>query len=526
MTAFEKVHETKVVGKLAHFDRMIFKGHLTGLYPCERFRSFLCSQGVLLKDFAGFAGQATEALMQHAKDLASQAGRPFQYLASSHTHTSDVSKERLAKKIAEKDEVREGLVCVFSVLEPCTTFTVRGNRATQKLQVVTRATKCRHLYFYFIDREFGWMHVRVQSWFPFGMQIYINGREWLARRLDEEGILYRKYDNAFLSIDDLEHASTLCAGFLRRKLHRVWTAYARRLNPHLDVITDSGFGGYYWVIDQCEFATDIMFKNRQALREVFPDILGHALRSLGAEDVMRFLGRKLHGSFQKEVSTDIKRRPEGVRIKHRMARNSIKMYDKASVLRVETTVNNPREFKVLRAVRHRSGERELRYCPMSKGLVNLKRFRDVSAHANLRYLDAMAQAELKGKAIDLLDGLCCSRVRDGKRIPKFNPLSLRDCEVFAAIMRGEHAIHGFRNRDLRERLFPSRDRSRRSQIRRSARASRLIAKLRGHGLVAKVQGSSLYRVTSRGYRIMSAVLSFKKDFFPACSSNYQFKLTA
>ena len=85
MTAFESVHSSRILGKLAHFDRMIFKGHLTGLYPCERFRSFLCSQGVLLKDFAGFAEDTTEALMQHARDLASKAGRPFQYLDSPHT---------------------------------------------------------------------------------------------------------------------------------------------------------------------------------------------------------------------------------------------------------------------------------------------------------------------------------------------------------------------------------------------------------------------------------------------------------
>jgi len=40
--------------------------------------------------------------------------------------------------------------------------------------------------------------------------------------------------------------------------------------------------------------------------------------------------------------SDVKRRVEGVRIKHRIDRNSIKGYDKGSVFRAETTINDPR----------------------------------------------------------------------------------------------------------------------------------------------------------------------------------------
>src|SRR5207253_11040663 len=43
--------------------------------------------------------------------------------------------------------------------------------------------KCLPLYFYFMDRRFGLIHVRVQTWFPMPIQIYLNGHEWLARKL-------------------------------------------------------------------------------------------------------------------------------------------------------------------------------------------------------------------------------------------------------------------------------------------------------------------------------------------------------
>ncbi len=96
-------------------------------------------------------------------------------------------------------------------------------------------------------------------------------------------------------------------------------------------------------MDQAEVATDVMFRERPSLTAIMPDLVRHATLSLSSVDVLHFLGRKLHPSLAAEVLTDAKRRPEGWRVKHRLARNRVKVYDKASVLRVETTINNPRE---------------------------------------------------------------------------------------------------------------------------------------------------------------------------------------
>jgi hypothetical protein len=93
----------------------------------------------------------------------------------------------------------------------------------------------------------------------------------------------------------------------------------------------------------------------------------------GSEDVLGFLGRKLHPSLGAEVVTDTKRRLEGWRVRHRMGPNWVKMYDKASVLRVETIINNPREFRILRVITDEQGRRERRWCPMRKGVSDLYR---------------------------------------------------------------------------------------------------------------------------------------------------------
>ena len=62
------------------------------------------------------------------------------------------------------------------------------------------------------------------------------------------------------------------------------------------------------------------------------------------------IGRKLRGNFEGEIVSDRSSwacRMEGSRIKHRVKENWLKMYDKAGlVLRVETVINNPEEFRV------------------------------------------------------------------------------------------------------------------------------------------------------------------------------------
>ena len=206
MKTFLSVHQDVIVGTLSTFDRLIFKGHLSGFYAKGAFAHYLNSQHILLKDFAAYAEMTTAELKAQAQQVAAAARRPYIYLASASTAASGHSKEAQARAIAERDGLTDGLICVFAAVEPCSTFTVRGNHQTQRLEVVRENRKCLHFYFYYLDREFGFMHVRLQSWFPFSLQLYINGREWLARQLDQRCIAYQRYDNKLTQVDDLPTA--------------------------------------------------------------------------------------------------------------------------------------------------------------------------------------------------------------------------------------------------------------------------------------------------------------------------------
>jgi hypothetical protein len=513
--AFEDVHAGRVVGSLAMFDRMIFKGHLTALFKQDGARCFLWTQGVALKDFAPWVKATTGLIAQHVRGLAEAAGRPVITFEHGRVGHHDQRKDDLARSIAARDGITEGIVCLISAMQPCRSFQVSRFADSGKLQIRSRERKCLHHYLYLIDPEFGFMHVYIQGWMPWEIGVYINGREWLARRLDKKGIGYLRHDNALLRIDDIEAAARLCERFVHKDWPRVLGAFARRMNPVLPRVRAAGYGDYYWVLDQAEIATDVMFKTRADLLAVWPDLVRHATLALSSEDVLAFLGRKLHPSLAAEVVTDGKRRQQGWRVKHRMGQNWLKVYDKVSVLRAETVINNPREFRILRLVTNPQGRRERRWCQMRKGVSDMWRYYQVGMAANHRYLDALADAPLQGKGVAALDALCRPRTNHGRTYARFNPLTPADLALFKAVLAGEHAIRGFRNTDIASRLYTRPPTDTAEAHRRCQRVSRLIVKLRGHGLVAKVPRARRYRITHHGHRLMSAALYIHDQQFPA-----------
>jgi hypothetical protein len=411
--------------------------------------------------------------------------------------------------MVERDGIEQGLVCVFATVEPCRSYAMRGGEGRPRL--VSAKRKCLFLYYYFMDRDCGLMHVRVQTWFPFEIQVYVNGHDVLAKRLDRHGIAFTKVDNAFTSIADPARAQRFADRLVNRNWPRILSAFARRVNPLLADLLEGMT--YYWVIDQSEFATDIMFRDHARLQAVYPKLLRHATLCFSAEDILTFLGRKLHPQFAGEVLTDRKRRCHGARVKHRMKNNWIKMYDKfGCVLRIETVINRPREFKVRRSgVRH--GQQVVDWFPMAKGVCNFYRYREVSLQANRRYLDALADAAGPSESYRLLHRVCEPARFQGRRVRGLNPLAPADVRLFAAVLRGEHSIAGFRSRDIARR---DRQPSRNPLVakRECARTGRQLQKLRAHGLIAKIPRTHRYRVTPHGYKLMAAAVHLYEEGIP------------
>jgi len=196
-----------------------------------------------------------------------------------------------------------------------------------------------------------------------------------------------------------------------------------------------------------------------------------------------------------------------VRIKHRVGRNTLKMYDKqGTVLRVETTINDVRGLKVFR---HRTempqGERE--WLPLRKGVADMSRRVQLSHSANRRYLEALSKIDAHTPLSRVADKLCQPTWDErGRRHRALNPLAPADAQLLAAVSRGEFYITGFRNRNVRQVLFG--EATTNEQRRRQAfRVTRKLAQLRAHGLIRKVPASHRYLLTVAGQVAIPVLLA-------------------
>lgn len=513
MKSFIAKHAEKINGVLECFDRLILRGHLPMSGP-GYFSTWLYSKKISLNlqsppegwwNFKEAAPCFSKQLKGHAQKLARQAKRPYIHLPSRGR------MEDNARRLAERDGIRHGLVCVYGTNEMCRTYRVAYGEGRPRVEPGLRV--CLVIYYYWLDRDFGLMHIKMQTWFPFTVQVYVNGHEWLARKLTAAGMKYRKVDNAFTALEDAAWATELARGFWRRDWPQLLDVWARRVNPLLkDWLAGQN---YYWVIDQAEFSTDVLFKDKEALASLRPRLYEHAALCFGAEQIMTFLGRKYTEQFRGAIKTQWHRREPGAAVKHWLKRNALKMYDKdGSLLRIEPVINDPREFMIHRTRHKEDGTHEVGWFPMAKGVANLYRYAEVSRQASARYLEALTVVDDLGVGQRELDQRCAPVLYQGRNRRALQPLRCDDQALFQATLRGEYALRGFRNGELAEVLLGPKPDEPAERRRRCGKISRRIGLLRAHGLVAKVPRARRYRVTRRGHRFMATAVHLRSKFFP------------
>lgn len=501
--AFVQRHQGDVIGVLHGWDRIRLQGTLRGLYYQPVMERYVRRAGVMWTGFKKFTSELTGRVCEEAEKLAAAQSRPMRYVPSSRT-----DKEQLVRQIQEQDGVKSGLIAILSCVEPCHTWFLRGNRATKKLELRLDWGRCLHLYFYWMHEQLGFLHLRLQTWFPFLIQICLNGREWLGRQMDEAGMIYRREDNCFPWIGELERAQGMMDEQQRTDWPGLLAPLVQQCHP-LDVEIRRPLQiSYYWTASQSEYATDVMFGEREKLERIYPALVHHGVMSFGAEQVLRYLGRPGKAGVHDEVKTDRRRRAEGVRVKHWLNGNSLKFYDKGSILRSEVTINEPKDFRVYRRAEGQHEGKE-KWRTLRRGLADFHRRAEVSRKATDRHLTALAavhvQSTLAQEAAEV-----CQRVPHGKRgYRALNGLGEPDAKLMGIVNRGEFAINGFRNRDVRVHLYGVTD-DKRQERQEMAAVGRKLRLLRAHGLIAKVSKTHRYVVTEKGRRIITALLAARQ----------------
>jgi hypothetical protein len=555
-TSFLNKFGQGITAILSGFDRLRFRATLRLLFVERGMEAYLNSCNVLIKDFKNLAQAKTAQIKAAAYAAARAAGRPDIFLSS-----SQISKEEKAREIARQDQIKEGLIVLFSAKEPCLSYSVRGDAKTKLLRLVLEPRQCTHLYHYFQHPDFGQLSVRVQTWFPFSVDVCLNGREWLARQMDRAGLTYEKRDNCFVRVSDPQRAQSLLAEQQRTDWVKVLQPLLEQAHPLHAELGRPLKQQYYWTASETEYATDVLFEDAARLAALYPQFIHHGIKTFGSRDVLRFLGHGVPSRFCGKATTNLKHRTEGICLRHWVNGNSIKIYDKqGSILRVETTILHPEQFKVFRPVvpnlktqLKRAGftvlgsklvrlpkpqpsvaaqpqpsvpvqpqpdpvgqpstpmpeEPKLAWQRLRRSVADLWRRAEVSRAANVRYLEALASVTDRTPLKQAATTLCGPVTRKGQRYRGLNPWNPQDAALLESISLGEYAINGFRNRDLRGLLYPK-GRSPEQARRDAGAVSRRLRLLRAHGLIRKVSGTHRWLLTHQGRKIITALLAARQ----------------
>ena len=181
-------------------------------------------------------------------------------------------KEDVARKMAAQKQINSGLVCAISTLEPSPTFEHR------RTHIIRRDRPTHVLYHYQIDPEMGWMHARIQTWFPFHMQIAINGPGMVGAANGPSGPEVSPAGQLFRWIEDYQEAQKLLDHQLEVNWAERLNGFAQRLNPAHEQIFRRYATDYYWTCYQSEWATDVMFRDPDDLKRLMGLLVQHGIR--------------------------------------------------------------------------------------------------------------------------------------------------------------------------------------------------------------------------------------------------------
>jgi hypothetical protein len=491
-TLLTEKYAEQLDGVLHCYDRIVLTGSLRPLCYPQGMTKYLNAQSIRIFDYAQFAQPLAERLRTNADAIAKEEGLTIEYIRK-----KNFRKEARIEAILQKRGRQPGLVHIFSALEPCGSYKPWHDKTTHQTFLKSDTGKCLHYYFYFIDDELGLCYFRVSTWCPFRVQVYFNGHAWLANQLQHQEVAFQLQDNAFVHIADYAVANELVAHLDWAALQRRLDAFAERYCPILNTLSLS----YSWSIWQAEYATDLVFKQRRDLQAFFPPLLETLVLSVKPDDIAAFLGQKLHGNYQGEVTTRLQKRFPGTRIKHTRGPVSLKLYDKfGSILRLETTVNDVTFFQQWRVVEHRTGEHETKWAPMKKTLSNLGPLQDLLQAANRRYLEFLSALDTPTGGEAQLRRLTESQTENGHHYKGFNFFATEDAHVFRLLLRGEFAISGLTARALRA-LLPGKS---------SGQVSRLLKRLRVHGVLKKIGARYKYYLTDFGRQVLTLGLTLRE----------------
>jgi hypothetical protein len=341
-----------------------------------------------------------------------------------------------------------------------------------------------HYYFYVLDPVLGPMSVRVGTFLPFTLAVFLNGHSFLAQELTRLGVGFRKDDNAFLAVDDLAALEAAAERLTPRLLEQRCGYWVRQLAPRFTAAERAAVDLHYrYSVAQIELATDVIFRRSAPLKALFRRATELGILLGGADRTTHLFGRRITARYGGKLQTVLDRRNEGQPILRSYYGSSfVKQYEKGDrLLRTETCVNNTYDLGI------------------GRRLDNLPALQERMLVTNTRYLDA--QAEVLASTVDAGDlATLAQPVRVGaRRVPGLKLEDDRVIRLLEGLLHPGTFVADWTTREVQARLL-----ARHRLTEADYRLGQLrydLGKLRAHGLVERLGTSRRYRLTARGLKL-------------------------
>lgn len=501
MDTFLQKFGLKIKGVLTGFDRIVFKGCLRHLAYADGAAGFLARRGALNKDYKAWMLTQSAALVSACE----KASLELTGERISHIPSLRERKEGLAHARMRGKGVASGLVGVWSSTESCRTFRAAFDPGAGRPRLRLERGKCKHLYFYHNHARFGFMSVRPQTWFPYEMQIALNGREWLRRGLERLGAPHTADGNKFLSVGDFPQAQGLPDEQPLAPWFGILDGFAEEAFPTMRQTLGDG-PGYRRTLWQSEWATDFVFDAPADAAALADGLARRELAAGTGERVLRYFGRPVrpdgqpHPLADPEILSGAAVWRDGVRVRHWLDGNSVKAYNEHNVLRFETTLNNPAPFRVWRCKEGSPDSADKERLPLRKGVADIPLRAEVCREINARFIGQAAALSDGTPVRDTLDGLG-RKTRSGRAVRALDLLGKDRALVETVADPALASLAGVTNKALQKSLAGTAWAKGMTGRRLSARIGRNLRLLRDHGLLAKAPKQRKYRLTEKGRKI-------------------------
>ena len=493
METFTKLFGSLLVFVYHCFDRIVINGYLSGLSRPEQVVYFFRNVvGVAVIDKAVLS-QRTEVYRNWVEAYARNHKLPIEW-AEKGVRKEDYVLPHL-RRMGKKNAY--GVYFILKSMEQGATFRSSVPKfPTQDPNhriLAHQRSRFMHYYFYVRDEVLGPMVIRVASFFPFQTTYYLNGHSFLEQELNRRKVGFRKNDNAFLAVGQVEQlqaaADRLSPEVIRKQLD-YWTLI---LGPKFSKKERDAMNlSRFYAVHQIEYCRNFIFKRHFPIHKVFERSCELGLWRLTAHKISEIFGVRLTRKFRGNLSTVIDQIEHGHHVYRAYWKNAfLKQYEKFSTfLRNELCSNNLRDFG------------------LKKGLDHLQAVREKFQVITDRFAGCQAQWLNVHVDFPLLQRIALPITIGSVRYPGIKIHETRIIRLLEVLLHGGSNVSGWTAQQIHHAVLSTFDLAEKSYSLNQLRYD--LRKLKGHALLERDGSRYAYRLTSKGLQVALLFLFFHK----------------